>query len=222
MGIRGIARWAPQVLLSALLSAVVALGVTRLHLPEYRASVELSVWPTQLDIGLQQGVQGVMRNYAAAITSRENAQRVNDRLQLDLTPEELSARVIVTPLEDAFALKIEADDSDPLTAQGIAQTAAEVLVESVRAQMLDNTATNRMEIRIRDSASPGVLHKPKPWLNAAAAALFGLLFGIALVPTMRRMEAERLRSAGDLRACGLTVLGVIPDGAPGSSRRGIE
>ena len=39
--------------------------------------------------GLQQTIKGLMRNYAGSIASRDTAMKVINRLQLDITPDEL-------------------------------------------------------------------------------------------------------------------------------------
>ncbi len=217
--LQAIGRWGGVVFAVAVLSAVSAWGWSGLVPPVYRAEVYLNVWPSTLELGLQESIRSLLRNYAASITSREMAEAINARLQLDLTPEALRPKIEVTPLEDEFLLRIEAQDGDPFIAQDIAQTAAEIFVETMRTQMLYTEKSSRVEVSIRDAALPGTLHKPKRGLNALAGGAFGTLAGGALAVWFARLEAEYIRHGRDLTGpLHLALLGAIPR-VGGSPRR---
>jgi capsular polysaccharide biosynthesis protein len=194
-----------------LLTAAVALALTLVQAPEYRATAMLNVWPSQLMLDSQQTVQGLMKNYAGAITSRETAVEVIDRLQLDLVPDQLRAQLTVETDEQELTLRIQADDYDPLIAQSIAQTAAQVFIEQNRVRMLAEEKADRVEVNLRESAAPGRVHKPKWQVNVLAAAVFGALAGWAAAYGLNRLESEIIRTSQDLaRSTGLSVLGAIP------------
>jgi capsular polysaccharide biosynthesis protein len=74
----------------AAITTVSALVFSKIQTPIYRSTIYLNVIPDRLDWGLQQTVQGLMRNYAGQIQSRTTAAQVIDRLQLDITPAELA------------------------------------------------------------------------------------------------------------------------------------
>lgn len=212
------------VLLTAALTALSAFAFSHVQTPVYRATLHLNVWPARLDWGLQQTIQGLMRSYAGNITSRETAFEVVNRLQLDITPEEMIAKLNVRPIEEDYLLQIDADDHDPLIARDIAQTTAEVFVENIKVYMLEQDERDRVEINIRDAALPGKLYKPNWRLNMLVGGGFGLLLGMALALFVNRLEAETIRTSRDVqRYAGVAVLGAIPVTAPDarqSARRG--
>ncbi|NLX43700.1 MAG: hypothetical protein GXY79_09520, partial [Chloroflexi bacterium] len=117
------------IILTMVLAVGGALIGSRLQTPVYRSTIYLNVFPGRLDFGLQQTVVSVMRNYSGIITSRTTAQEVITRLQLDITPAQLSEKITVKPIESDLQIRIDADDYDPIIASAIAQTAAEVFVE---------------------------------------------------------------------------------------------
>ena len=196
-----------------------AFVVSRLQSPEYRSTIYLNVWPSRLDWGLQQTIKGLMRNYAGNITSRDAAMKVINRLQLDVTPENLRSRLTVRPIEEDFLLQIDADDADPLIARDIAQTSAEIFVEDIQVYMLEQDKRDRVEVTIRDYALPGALHKPKWKINVLAGGLLGALLGMLVVFVLRWLEADLVRGGTDLEGLlGVPVLGAIPVAETGSHR----
>ncbi len=208
------------ILLVAIITTGSALVFSRIQTPIYRSSIFLNVWPARLDWGLQQTIKGLMRNYAGVITSRETAMKVIDRLQLDITPDELREKLTVSPIEADFLIQIDADDYDPLIARDIAQTTADVFVEYIDVYMLDQDKADRVKVSIRDYAIPGALHKPKWKINALAGALLGILVGGLVVFVLEWLEADILRTTEDVEArTGVPVLGVIPNSTVRNSRR---
>ncbi len=207
------------ILLTTALAIVGVFLISRLQTPVYRSTIYLNVWPSRLDWGLQQTIKGLMRNYAGNITSRQTALKVIDRLQLDITPEDLREKLTVRPIEEDFLLQIVVDDYDPLIARDIAQTTAEVFVEDIQVYMLEQDKRDRVEVSIRDYALPGTLYKPQWKVNVAAGGVFGLLLGVVIVFILRWLEADFIRTSEDVeRYTGIPVLGVVPVSSVGSSR----
>ena len=209
------------ILVLVIITATTALVVSRLQTPVYRSTIYLNVWPARLDWGLQQTIKGLMRNYAGDIQSREAALEVIKRLKLDITPEELRAKLTVSPIESDFLIQIDADDYDPIIAQKIAQTAAERFVEKMKAYNLKQDRQDQVDVTIRDYAQPGKLHKPKWKINVLAGAFFGLLVGGLVVFIMEWLEADVLRTSEDVeKHTGVAVLGAIPIIASTNARSG--
>jgi capsular polysaccharide biosynthesis protein len=200
------------ILLVAVITTASALVFSRIQTPVYRSTIYLNVWPARLDWGLQQTIKGLMRNYTGTIASRDTAMKVIDRLQLDITPDELREKLTVTSIESDFLMQIDADDYDPLIARDIAQTTAEVFVERISVYMLDQDKAERVEVSIRDYALPGALHKPKWKINALAGAIFGIIIGGLVVFILEWLQADTLRTSEDVEArIGVAVLGIIPN-----------
>ncbi len=199
------------ILLVMAITIVSAFVFSKLQMPVYRSTVYLNVIPARLDWGLQQTVKGLMRNYAGNITSRKTAMEVITRLELDITPGQLSQKLTVRPIEEDFLIEIDADDYDPLIARDIAQTTAEVFVEDINVHMLDQDKRDRVDVTLLDNALPGTLHKPKLKINLLAGAVFGTLVGGLVVFFLEWLEADILRTREDVENyTGLAVLGVIP------------
>jgi len=207
------------IILVTIITAGSAYGFSKLMAPVYRSTILLNVVPARPDWGLQQTILGYLRNYAGEITSRSNALETINRLQLDITPDQMIAKLTVSPIESDLLIQIDADDYDPIIAANIAQTTADVFVENINARMLEVDKSDRVDVYIRDYAQPGHLHKPKPKINGLAGGVFGLLLGLIIVLVLEWLEADVIRSSSDLeRHVNLPVLGAIP--AANSSRAG--
>lgn len=204
--------------LAVAITVASALLFSKLQTPEYRSTIYLNVWPARLDWGLQQTIKGLMRNYAGQIRSRDTAMEVIQRLELDITPDELREKLTVSPIEVDFLIQIDADDYDPLIARDIAQTTAEVFVEDIEVYMLEQDKQDRVKVSIRDYALPGTLHKPKWKINALAGGVFGVVIGLVVIFILEWLEADIIRSSQDIEEhIGIAVLGAIPALATGSS-----
>ncbi len=208
------------IVLATVITVAAAFVASRVQTPIYRSTVYLNVFPGRLDWGLQQTIKGVMRNFAGTITSRTTATEVLNRLNLDLTPEELAAKITVRPIESDLVIQIDADDYDPLIARDIAQVTAEVFVENTTALMQDQDRADRVEVSIRDYALPGRLYRPNWKINVLAGAVFGILIGVVVVLVISYLESDIIRTSRELEEhTGLAVLGLIPAVESGGSRR---
>ena len=123
------------ILLVAVITASSAFAFSKLQTVVYRSSIQLNVIPARLDWGLQQTIKNLMRNYSGQIKSRSMAQEIINRQQLDLSVDDVLAKMTVSPIESDFLIQIDVDDIDAQRAQLIAQTAAEIFVENIRAYM---------------------------------------------------------------------------------------
>jgi capsular polysaccharide biosynthesis protein len=202
------------ILLVAAITAGSAFAFSQLQTVTYRSSIQLNVIPARLDWGLQQTIKSLMRNYSGEIKSRDTAQQIISRQQLDLSVDDLLKKMTVSPIESDFLMRIDVDDIDPQRAQLIAQTAAEIFVEDKQVQMLDQNKSDRVDVTIRDSATPATIFWPKTGLLMLAGGLFGLLAGALVVIGLERLAADLIRQSRDIERCtGLTVLGTIPAAA---------
>lgn len=199
------------ILLVAVITASSAFVFSKLQTVTYRSSIWLNVWPGRPDWGLQQTIKGLMRNYSGQIKSRDAAQEVINRQQLDMTVESVLDEMTVSPIESDFLLQIDVDDIDPQRAQVIAQTAAEVFVEKIRVYMLEQDKSDRVDVNLRDDATPATVFWPKTKLLTLAGGVFGLIAGALVVFGLEWLARDIVREGRDIeRYVGLTVLGSIP------------
>jgi len=199
------------ILLVAVITASSAFVFSQMQTVTYRSSIWLNVWPGRPDWGLQQTIKGLLRNYSGQIKSRDAAQEVINRQQLDLTVDQVLDKMTVSPIESDFLLQIDVDDIDPRRAEAFAQTAAVVFVEKIRVYMLEQDKSDRVDVNLRDDASPAAVFWPKTSLLTAAGGVFGLIAGALVVFGLEWLSRDIIREGRDLeRHAGLTVLGAIP------------
>jgi len=199
------------ILLVAVITASSAFVFSKLQTVTYRSSIWLNVWPGRPDWGLQQTIKGLLRNYSGQIKSRDAAQEVINRNQLDMTVDSVLDEMTVSPIESDFLLQIDVDDIDPQRAQAIAQTAAEVFVEKIRVYMLEQDKSDRVDVNIRDDATPGTVFWPKTRLLTLAGGVLGLIAGALVVFGLEWLARDIVREGQDIeRHAGLAVLGSIP------------
>lgn len=210
------------IIVVAILAALSAFGFSKLQQPVYRSTIYLNVYPARLDWGLQQSIQNLMRNYAGVISSHEVAMEVIDRLQLDITSDQLREKLTVSSIESDFLMRIDADDYDAATATEIAQKTAEVFVERIKVTMLEQDQRDRVEVSIRDYALPAVLHKPKTKINTLAGGIFGIVAGVVVVFLIEWLETDVVRSVEDVeRQTRLSVIGMIPGNVSSQTKRSV-
>jgi len=199
------------ILLVAAIAASSAFVFSKMQTVTYRSSIWLNVWPGRPDWGLQQTIKGLLRNYSGQIKSRDAAQEVINRQQLDLTVDGVLEKMTVSPIESDFLLQIDVDDTDPQRAQAIAQAAAEVFVEKIRVYMLEQDKSDRVDVNLRDDASPAAVFWPKTKLLTLAGGVLGLIAGALVVLGLEWLARDIIREGRDIeRHTDLTVLGSIP------------
>ena len=200
------------ILLSMILGAIAAFGISYVQEEMYRATVEVSTVPARPDWGLGNTAKDLMRNFTANIKTPEVAQRVIDRAQLDMNPYVLLGDLQVEPDASTFTVKIQASNPDGEVARLIALTLADEFVEERTNYYAQQDKRDRIEVKIRSRAIGYDQIQPKPRVNAVAGAVLGLLVGIAIVLVLTWMEADLLRTPASVeRALDLPVLGAIPD-----------
>ena len=199
------------IILVSAITASSAFMFSTLQTVVYRSSIQLNVIPGRLDWGLQQVIKNLMRNYSGQIRSRNMAQQIVNREQLDLTVDDVLDKMTVSPIEEDFLMQIDVNDIDAQRAQLIAQTAAELFVEDIRVKMLEQDKQDRVDVTIRDDAALGQVFWPKTGLLALAGGLFGLLTGALVVLGLEWLARDIIRSSQDVeRHADLVVLGAIP------------
>jgi capsular polysaccharide biosynthesis protein len=200
------------VVVMAVVTAASAIVFSKLQRPVYRSNVYLNVVPVRLDLSLTQSIKWLMRNYAQNIRSDTNLQEVIDRTGQDMTPSRLRNDVAVSSIEEDFMVRIDVDAYDPIVAQQLAQTVAEVFVEDIKVQMLDQDKRDRITVTLKDPAAPAYVQSPKAKINALAGGVFGVLLGGLIALGLEWLESGIIRSSEELeRAAGTAVLGVIPE-----------
>lgn len=194
-------RWL-SITFCALITVLVAVGLTALQTPQYASNARLFVSTSQTDDSqlLQGGQFSAQRvkSYADLVTSRELANRVISDLGLDTSPATLSDKVSAEVVVDTVNLELTVTDTDAHEAQRLAQSYAEQLTDLVRE--LETTPGEDAPIKatIVDSASYSAAPvSPQPVRNLGLGLVLGLMLGFGLA-VLRSALDTRLSSPEDV------------------------
>lgn len=211
------ASWLVVILCLALGISCSAL-MTALLPREYQADVMVyisaQVTPAETAAALDSGelAKQRMSSYQELATSPKVAEDVVQKLQLGVTPEELSKRLSARATTDTVVLNISALDANPDRSAVIANTVAESfarLVDQLERPQ-DGPQSALVSARIVRPASPPVAPTgPNLPLNLALGALLGLLVGIGAAFLRQALDVS-VRSQSTLRqALGVPTIGLL-------------
>jgi len=198
------------IILLALLTAISAYVFSKWQIPEYKGYVTIQFRAARADWGLTNAAKTLLPSYRNFITNEKSARRVIERLQLDMSPEQLLSKVATKADEADFTIKIEVRDYDGEVAKQIAQTLAEIFVEDQTEWNQRQDKRDRVEAFILNDARYR-LFRPKTKMNVLAGGVLGVVLGIVVIFFLEWLEADILWGTEDVeRYVGLTVLGAIP------------
>jgi capsular polysaccharide biosynthesis protein len=209
------------ILVVAIVAAAVAVGVSQVQTPVYKATIQISVEPARLDWGLSNVIKDIMRSYVVRLTSHSMAQEVINRAQLDMNTDELKGIVTVSSDSSNYTMQIDAKSPDPILAREIVSTMAAQFVDEREAWNQDQDQRDRVVVTIVDEPRDAILHSPKTKTNALAGLIFGAIVGALVIFIIEWLESDIVRTPDDVeRTVGWTVLGTIPvDAEQRSGRR---
>ncbi len=197
----------------AVIAAVAAFGFSKImeeRAPVYKASIRILVEPDRTDWGQAQAAKTLLRNYVAWMESRYRAADVIDRLDLDMVPDELMSDIEIASDDSRLVIQIDVENSNLEIAKSIAREWATLFIEYRNDQNAQALRGDRVNAQIIDEPSGG-LDRPNSKINTAAAAIMGLLIGMAIIFVLEYLEAGVIRSAEDVsRFLEMPILGTIP------------
>jgi capsular polysaccharide biosynthesis protein len=208
------------ILATAVLAALLALGLSQVQTKTYRATTRISAVPARPDWGLGNSAKDLLRNFVNNIKTHDMANQVIARAQLDMNSYDLLAKVTVSAEPENFLIRIDAKDQDPEIAKKIALTMANEFVDERLAYYQTQDKRDRIEVKLVDSVIDAPLYRPKPMTNALAGLVLGALIGALIVLFLEWMSSDVLASAESVeRALKLPVLGTIPVVPAGAAQR---
>ncbi len=198
-----------------ILLAVIAAGsayyLSTQQAPVYRATQVIILQPSRVDLGLTEASRGVLEQHTAIIDSSFYAERIINRLNLDMTPASLMGNATIFPNQNNLTIRIEVDSYAPEVAADIARTWGNLLVEYRNERNQEARREDRMDAIIQDTPQVSLL-RPRPAINALAGGVIGLLLGAGIALLLEFIENTRVRSGEDVEdQLGLTLLAQIPD-----------
>ncbi len=200
-------------LLLAVVTAGAAFGFSTYMLeraPVYKSTVQILIQPARSDFGQAQAAKTLLNSYVAWLDSNYRAREVIERLNLDMTPEELRADARFAADDLRLVVRIDIENRNGDVANDIARTWGDLLIEWRNEENQKNRREDRIDaIRLDDPRY--VLDSPKRLINTAAGGILGFLIGLVVVFVLEYIEAGIIRSADDVsRFLGVPVLGSIP------------
>ena len=199
------------IILVGILALGSAVGLSLLQTPQYQSSITLLV-------GQQRGIIGpggvpdylltLSQTVATAVASEPVAEGVDNKLDLQTSPEYLLTRVTAEPLTETQFVEVSYTGSDPEETQRIVNAFGDVLSEKISEV---SPSTETLTVTVWDRAtSPGTRISPKPVRNGLFGLVGGCMLGIGLA-FLRGFLDERWRSPQEVElATGVPSLGVIP------------
>lgn len=193
--------------------AVIAAGIISFFMmtPIYESSSTLLVnykqnQETVMTYSDIQMSQKLVNTYSEIIKSRSVAEAVLQKLDLDLTPGQLSSKITVSKVSDTEIIRINVQDEDPAMAALIANTVSEAFKKEVKSIMtVDNVST------IDTAVAPENPVKPNKLMNIAIAGVLGVMVSVGLVFVFEFLDRTYKTPTDVERHLGLPIIGAIPD-----------
>jgi capsular polysaccharide biosynthesis protein len=210
-------RW-PLIAGVVVVAVVASYLFTRLQTPIYRSTLFLTATPARNDYGQTLVIENRLRQFARQLQTDQLAEKVNEKLKLDLAIERLRSKVKVAAVSEDLLLQIEVDDTDQSRARDIAYQWGKEFVEFHQNLNAGVDPRDRIEIDVLDRPQPAVLNWPKRNQIVAAAAILGLLLGTFLAFGLEFLD-DTIKTPEDVdRVLGLPLVGLVPAGEAASAR----
>lgn len=207
-------RWGWLFLLTVPLTVAAAYVFSKVQTPIYRSTAFVSVQPARPDFGLTQSAKTLLRSYVLVIDTETFAQKVIDRLQLDMLASELKGNVTIASDESRLAIQIDVKHTDGNVANDIARAWA----DEFRAWRDVQNAAARREDKVDAILVDDPRYaqfRPNTRANLLAGAILGGMLGAVAIFLVEYVQSGVIRSSADVeRMLDLSVLGTIPPGEP--------
>ena len=201
---------APVIILSGIVLALVAIVGTKLFItPQYQSTTRMYVLAKQNNDTLTnsdlQTSTLLTNDYAELIQSRTVTEAVIAQMNLDLTHEELLAKLEVTVPADTRILTISVTDPDPYMARDLANTIRDTASEHIQ-QVMDVEAVN-----VADEANiPEQPVSPNTMRNGLIVGVLGCVIAVAVI-LIQYLTNDTIKTSEDVeRYLQLSTLGMIP------------
>lgn len=194
-----------------------AIAITLLTTPLYQSSTRLFV-ATAPGASLAETYQGNrfsqerVISYSELLTGHTLAQRTIDKLDLDMTAEELQNQIEANAKLDSVLIKLYVTDPSPVQARDIANTLTDefvAMVREVETPNADGVSDARIFVEQRAMAADTPL-VPNAFRNIVVGLVLGLLAGIGLA-IVRDMLDNTVKDGPAVEdIAGVGVAGRIP------------
>jgi capsular polysaccharide biosynthesis protein len=154
------------------------------------------------------------QDFAQLIKSRTVAEQVIDRLDLKMSPGALLGQVSVEAETDTRIVTIVVKNTDPQTAQSLANTIREVSAKQI-VEVMDMQAVNVVD----EASLPTAPSTPNTMQNTVLGGALGCLLAAAII-LLQHYSNDTIKNTDDVEHyLGLNVLASIPTNEPGTSKK---
>lgn len=196
-------------LIGIIISAVVSFFVLT---PIYEASTTLIVGrqtfqdpDSEIQYSNLRAYQQLVKTYGEIAKSRSISREVIEKLNLEMTPEQLQNSLKVTTVGDTELMKISVENPSPEMAKNIANTLASVFSERIiEIKKVDTVSV------IDPAITPQNPIKPKKKLNIAIAAVLGVMIALGIIFLLEYLDNTVKTIADVEKYLELPTLGTIP------------
>ncbi len=200
-------------LIVTLVAAAVAYIYTNMQPRIYQAQTTMAARSVPPDNGTIEAIKKTMTTYAQDLGNKQMWSRALDNAGVqDVSHDSLPGQVKIQPRPDDNSIVMTVDNRDPVKAALVAETLANDFVDR---QNAENQATSAGGFRVvwqvtQPAEPPRQPYQPRPLLNTAAAALFGLVLGLLLAIALELLDTTLKNPTEVQQYTGLNTLGVIP------------
>lgn len=177
----------------------------------YETTITILGKTAKPDVGLDNTVKSEILRLPTRLKSTDLASKIDQRGHFDLGAETIAAKITALPKQDNYYLLLTVDDTDPVRAANIANTAADIISEDIlQAEALAPDDSKIFFDKTNKAPVPDRPSTPRTNLNTAAAGALGLVIGLILIFVVDFFDTS-IRTQEDVeRFTGLNVLGTIP------------
>lgn len=148
----------------------------------------------------------LINTYNVIITNTAILIPVINKLNLDVTPEELAKQISVSNENDSKVVNISVLDSNPKHAVEISNTISEVFKEKVPELMSVDNISILSKAKLSENPIP---IKPNKILNIIIAVVIGLILGVSIAILLEILDTT-IKSEKDIEEhYGIPVIGVV-------------
>ena len=177
--------------------------------PQYRSVTKMYVLNRQTQDSLTnadlQAASLLTKDYAELIRSRTVSENVINAMHLNLTPEEMIAKITVTIPSDARVISVAVLDPDPEMARDLANEVRNRAAQHIQ-EVMNTEAVNVVDM----ANTPESPYSPDLKKNGLLAFLVGAVLASAVI-LLSYMLNDTIKTAEDVeKYLGLSTLGNIP------------
>ncbi|MFZ4815924.1 MAG: YveK family protein [Phototrophicaceae bacterium] len=199
------------VLLLAVLAAGGAYVLSQRQQAVYRATQTVLIQPSRIDLGLTEGTNRTMESLVQYMDSSLRAAVVIERLNLDMTPQQLKGITTISSNRNNLTIRIDVDLYSGELASDIAREWGNLLIDYRNQQNQIARVEDRVNAVLQDNPTYSLL-RPRPAINGVAGGVLGLLLGSVIVLILELIENSVVRSREDVeRTLEMVVLASIPE-----------